>query len=110
VTPTPTFTFSRDTGPTEARAGWIRVGMWGNAVLWYGANGFFVDPFGPAPKPLDDYEVGAAIYTALKDRLGLSHKGMAEALGVGQRTAEGMALGRVSRVNRTKLARLASTV
>jgi hypothetical protein len=86
------------------------VGSWGKDALWYGANGFYVDPFGPAPVPLDDYSVGSSIYTALKTRLGLSHREMAEALGVGQRTAEGMAMGRVSRANRTKLARLASTV
>lgn len=97
--------------PTEpARPGWVVVGRWDGSTLWHGAGGFYLDPFSASPQPLDEYEVGREMYLALKDHYAFSHVEMAEMLGVRQRTAEGMALGRVSKVNQRKLARLCTTI
>jgi hypothetical protein len=109
VTSTSKFSFAKKPGPTKARAGWICVGTLDKKPLWYGADQFYFDPFSPNPVPLDEYEIGAMLYQALKDHYQMTHGQMAEMLGVRSRTAEGMAMGRVSAANRLKLARQAST-
>ena len=113
VTPTapnPNFSFSKPSGLVAAHAGWICVGSWKKKPLWFGLDAFYLDPFIAKPEQLDEYEIAAALYNALKTKHGWTHLEMAEALGVRSRTAEGMALGRVSMVNRKKLARLAASI
>jgi hypothetical protein len=104
------FSFGTRSGPDVAHSQWLHVGKWSGADLWFGLNGFYLEPLSDAPRALDDYEVAGALYLAVKERQRWTHAEMAEALGVRSRTAEGMALGRVSAPNRRKLARLASGI
>lgn len=99
-----------EAGPKNLFSGFEFLGTWGGkSVVWNGVDFLTADKKGTMQEA-DNYEVGRDLYLALKDRLGWSHGDAAEALGLSQRTCEGMALGRVSRHSRKQLVRLALTL
>lgn len=92
--------------PAERNFSAVECGTYrGRPVVWL-ADQFMADAGGSVKKIDDQYEVSRVLYQRLKESSGWTHADAAEAFGVSVRTAEGMSLGRISKVNRRKLAKM----
>lgn len=97
---------SSGNGPEERNFSAVKCGTYhGKSVVWV-ADQFMIDAGGTLRRIEDQYSVACDLYQQLKDSSGWTHADAAEAFGVSVRTAEGMALGRISLVNRRKLAKM----
>lgn len=81
----------------------------GLPVIWI-ANKFLGLTKDGEYKDLDQYVIGAYLYDAIKEKAGWTHGEAAAALGIKQRTAEGIAGGRVSKATRHKLVMIAKAL
>ena len=96
----------KNNGPQVRNFSAVECGTYRNRSVFWVADQFMWEADGDLRKVPDQYDVGMMLYRHLKNESGWTHEDAAEAFGVSRRTAEGMSQGRISLINRRKLAKM----